>query len=268
VADDLLDDIAPFALQLADSAREIVLRSFRRSTSIEHKHDRTPVTVTDREIERMARERIAARFPGHGVCGEEFPDTPGDGVYTWVLDPIDGTKGFITGKPLFGSLIALVRGARPVLGVIDIPVLAERWLGMAGTAATLNGVACTTSSVTELSLATVYASSPDMFSGALRERFDRLTAQVRFRCFGADCYAYGLLASGYTDLVAEASMHPHDYMALVPVVESAGGVITDWSGEALNLESDGTVLAAANQTLHEAALAALTPNPSPRGREE
>jgi histidinol phosphatase-like enzyme (inositol monophosphatase family) len=226
--------------------------------SIENKRDLTPVTATDRAIEQMARERIAARFPGHGVRGEEFPDDPGNGEHTWVLDPIDGTKGFITGKPLFGTLIALVQESRPVLGVIDIPVMAERWLGAQGITATLNGVACTTSSVTGLSDATVYASSPDMFHGAHRERFDRLTSHARFRCFGADCYSYGLLASGYTELVAEASMHLHDYMAVVPVVESAGGVITDWSGEALSLDSDGTVLAAANQALHEAALAILS----------
>lgn len=258
VADDLLDDIVPFALQLADGAREIALRSFRQPASIEHKRDLTPVTATDRAIERMVRERIADRFPGHGVRGEEFPDEPGDGAHTWVLDPIDGTKGFITGKPLFGILIALVRESRPVLGVIDIPVMAERWLGVEGVTATYNGVDCATSRVTELADATVYASSPDMFHGAHRERFDRLCAQARFRCFGADCYSYGLLASGYTDVVAEASMHPYDYMAVIPVVESAGGVITDWSGEALTLESDGTVLAAANRALHEVALAILS----------
>ena len=235
VADDLLDDIVPFALQLADAAREIVLRNYRQPLSIEHKRDLTPVTETDKEIERLVRTRIAARFPGHGVRGEEFPDTPGDGVHTWVLDPIDGTKGFITGKPLFGTLIALVQESGPVLGVIDMPVLAERWLGVRGSTTTLNDAVCATSPVAALA--------------AQRERFDDLSSRTRFRCFGADCYAYGLLASGHTELVVEADMHPHDYMALVPVVENAGGVMSDWSGEALTLDSDGTVLAAANPAL-------------------
>ncbi|MDH3453162.1 MAG: histidinol-phosphatase [Gammaproteobacteria bacterium] len=257
VADKLLDDIVPFALQLADTAREIVLRNFRRRGSIEHKRDLTPVTATDREVEQHVRERIADRFPSHGVRGEEFPDTPGDGEHTWVLDPIDGTKGFITGKPLFGTLIALLRESRPVLGIVDIPVLAERWLGVQGRTATLNGNDCTTSAITALPEATIYASSPDMFSTEQRERFDALCAQTRFRCFGADCYAYGLLASGHTELVVEADMRAHDYMALVPVIENAGGVITDWYGEALQLDSNGTVLAAANQTLHQLALASL-----------
>jgi len=257
VADDLLDDIVPFALQLADAARELVLRNYRQPLSIEHKRDLTPVTETDKEIERVVRTRIAARFPGHGVRGEEFPDTPGDGVHTWVLDPIDGTKGFITGKPLFGTLIALVQESGPVLGVIDMPVLAERWLGVRGSKTTLNDAVCTTSPVTALADATIYASSPDMFSDVQRERFDDLSSRTRFRCFGADCYAYGLLASGHTELVVEADMHPHDYMALVPVVENAGGVMSDWSGEALTLDSNGTVLAAANPALHRVALASL-----------
>ena len=257
MADDLLDDIVPFALQLADAARAIVLRNYRQPLSIEHKRDLTPVTETDKEIERVVRTRIAARFPGHGVRGEEFPDTPGDGVHTWVLDPIDGTKGFITGKPLFGTLIALVQESGPVLGVIDMPVLAERWLGVRGSTTVLNGAVCATSPVTTLADATIYASSPDMFSDAQRERFDGLSSRTRFRCFGADCYAYGLLASGHTELVVEADMHPHDYMALVPVVENAGGVMSDWSGEALTLDSDGTVLAAANPALHRVALASL-----------
>ncbi len=253
---DLHDDILPFATELADAAGEVALRAFRKPLNVEHKRDSSPVTAIDREIEQLARERIAARFPGHGVRGEELPDTAGEGAYTWVLDPIDGTKGFVTGRPLFGTLIALLEHSRPVLGVIDIPVLAERWVGLSGTT-TLNAAVCATSAVTALAEATLYASSPDMFSSAHSPRFDRLSAQTRFRCFGADCYAYGLLASGHTELVAEADMQPYDYMALVPVVENAGGVITDWNGAALTMASDGTVLAAANPTLHRLALACL-----------
>lgn len=257
MAENLLDDIVPFALELADTARDIVLRSFRQRGSIEHKSDLTPVTATDREVEQRVREAIAARFPEHGVRGEEFADTPGDGEHTWVLDPIDGTKSFITGKPLFGTLIALLRQTRPVLGIIDVPVLAERWFGVQGRTATLNGNGCATSAITALAAATIYASSPDMFTTAQRKRFDALSAETRFRCFGADCYAYGLLASGHTELVVEADMKPHDYLALVPVIENAGGVITDWHGEPLRVDSDGTVLAAANHTLHQLALAHL-----------
>ena len=253
-----LDAFVPFASQLADMAREIVLRNFRQRGSIEHKHDLTPVTATDREVEQRVREAIAEQFPDHGVRGEEFPETPGAGEYAWVLDPIDGTKSFITGKPLFGTLIALLHRERPALGVMDIPVLAERWVGVRGRAATLNGDECATSSVTELKQATIYASSPDMFNDAERPRFDALSAQTRFRCYGADCYAYGLLASGHTELVVEADMKPHDYLALIPFVEGAGGIITDWCGAPLHESTNGTVLAAANRRMHELALAYLS----------
>ncbi len=246
-----------FAGELADTARAIVLRYFRRPVAVEHKADFSPVTEADRAAERALRERVAARFPAHGFVGEEFGATPARGALTWVVDPIDGTKSFVTGRPLFGTLVALLENGRAVLGVVDIPALDERWQGAAGIATTANGQPCRTSRVESLGDATLYATSPDMFDAALGPRFERLSRAVRFRCFGGDCYAYALLASGHTDLVAEADMQPYDYLALVPVIEGAGGVVSDWQGRALGMESDGTVLAAANPALHALALAQL-----------
>ena len=251
------ESLKQFAQTMADAASEIIAENYRGQFGVERKTDSTPVTEIDRRIESVLRDLVASSFPSHGVRGEEFPDRRGEGEYLWVLDPIDGTKAFVTGNPLFGTLIALLRDAVPILGVLDVPVLAERWIGGFGEPTTLNGVPCSTSTERTLARATLYASSPDMFLGDHWRRFQQLCAQVRFNRYGSDCYAYGLLASGFTELVVEADMHAYDYMALVPVVLSAGGVITDWQGKALGLESDGTVVAAANAELHGAALEAL-----------
>ena len=176
-----------------------------------------------------------------------------------MVDPIDGTKSFITGKPTFGSLIALLHERTPVLGVIEIPALKERWVGNADRGTTCNHTRCRTSDTITLADSTLYATTPDMFSDGERRYFDALSQATRFRIFGADCYAYGLLSAGHVELVAESNMAPHDFLALVPVVEGAGGMITDWQGNALDLLAGRQVLATANPTLHEQALARLDP---------
>jgi inositol-phosphate phosphatase/L-galactose 1-phosphate phosphatase/histidinol-phosphatase len=173
------------------------------------------------------------------------------------LDPIDGTKSFITGKPLFGILVAVARHGAPILGVIDQPVIHERWRGAAGKSTSFNGESIATRSCARLSDALLYATSPHIFEGADFEAFERLRGKVRHALYGGDCYAYGLLASGHTDLVVEASLKPYDYAALVPVVEGAGGTITDWDGKPLTLASDGRVVAAGDAALHAQALEVL-----------
>lgn len=250
-------ELASFFDDLADAARRIALRHFRSHVDFERKQDLTPVTIADRAIEQELRRLISARFPSHGILGEETGSTPGD-RYTWYLDPIDGTKSFISGMPLFGTLIALSdekRGA-VVAGMIDMPALAERWYGTSrGT--TFNDAPARVSRAVNLEDAQIYTSSPDIFSPEDWTRYDALSRKAMFRRFGGDCYQYGLLASGHCDLVVECSLKSFDFMALVPVIEGAGGVIRDWEGEPLTRQSDGRVVAAANESLLEQALAIL-----------
>lgn len=238
------------AMQLAEFARGRVRATFRTRVAVELKADGSPVTAVDREIETGMRRMIRARFPGHAIRGEEYGvEGDGDPGFTWVLDPIDGTKSFVTGFPLFGSLIALLRGDRPVLGVIEAPVLGERWIGVAGRDTRLNGQDVSTSACRSLERAVVYTTSADLFDAADRACYERVAARCALRRFGGDCYLYGLLASGHCDLVIESRLKPHDFMALIPVVEGAGGRISDWHGSPLGLRSDGRVIAAATDAL-------------------
>ena len=245
------------ATRLSDTARDVAARYFRKSFSVETKPDETPVTIADREIEAAQREVIEAAYADRGISGEEYGDAQMDADYVWVLDPIDGTKAFLNGIPIFTNLIGLAYRGNPFLGVIDQPTLAERWIGAAGHGATLNGTPVQTEPGPALSEITVHATTPEMFTGANAARFARLAAAAKYRRYGTDCYAYGLLASGHLHLVAEADMKVQDYMPVVEVVRQAGGVISDWAGQPLGFESDGTVLASASEALHEAALKAL-----------
>lgn len=251
-------EFVDLAVRLSDAARTIAAKYFRQSFDIETKPDESPVTTADREIEAAQRMMIGVEFPDHGVRGEEFEDRRTEAELVWVLDPIDGTKAFLGGIPVFTNLIALLHHGEPILGVIDQPVLDERWLAAAGRGTTFNGAPAQTSRMTSLAEAGLHATTPEMFrQGDRAARFERLAGRTRYRRYGTDCYAYGLLASGHVQLVAEAEMKIHDYMPVVEVVRGAGGVVTDWAGRPLGLESDGTVLAAANPTLHAAALAVL-----------
>jgi inositol-phosphate phosphatase / L-galactose 1-phosphate phosphatase / histidinol-phosphatase len=243
---------------LADTAGAVLRRYFRQKIAVDEKADTTPVTIADREAEAVMRRLIEERFPKHGIIGEEHDPIRADADYVWVLDPIDGTKSFISGIPLFGTLIALTHRGRSVLGVIDQPILRERWLGAEARATTLNGAPVRTRPCPSLSLATLYCTAPDaMFQGAEAEGFERLRGAVKLMRSGADCYAYAQLASGFIDLVVEAGLKPYDYCALVPVISGAGGVVTDWEGRSLALESKGSVIACGDPSLADAARARL-----------
>jgi myo-inositol-1(or 4)-monophosphatase len=239
--------------QLADVARRIVLEHFRAPIAVERKTDDTPVTVADRDIETQMRRMIRAAFPGHAVRGEEFA-AEGSGEFTWVLDPIDGTKSFISGYPLFGSLIALQQGERPVLGVIEASVVGERWVGADGRATLLNGKPARARDCRSLGEAILCTTTPETFEGPDRSHFEALSARTALRRFGGDCYLYGMLASGWCDLVVEATLKAHDFMAVIPVVTGAGGRISDWRGEPLSAASDGRVVAASTEALWRQAL--------------
>lgn len=246
-----------FAQTLADQVRPLSRQWFRHPLMVETKADESPVTRADREVEQALREAIARQYPDHGIFGEEYGASHAEAEWVWSLDPIDGTRAFISGNPLWGTLLGLLHRGCPVLGLIDIPMTSERWLGAAGSPARLNGEPCRTRQCTELDQAILYATSPDIFEGADLAAFDALARSVRMRRYGGDCYSYGLLASGHVDLVVEAGLQPYDYLALMPVIEGAGGVITDWSGQPLGLASQGRVIAAATPQLHREAMRML-----------
>jgi len=252
-----LDRFLALASELADAAGAEIRPHFRQRLAVEDKSDLTPVTVADRAAELAMRRLIENSFPDHGIVGEEFGRVRENAEFVWVLDPIDGTKSFISGVPLFGTLIALTRGGHPILGVIDQPISRERWIGAAGRPSTLNGAAIRCRACPGLGSATLFATTPEMFRGLDAAAFARVSAGTKLTRFGADCYAYGLLAAGFVDLVLEASLKPYDFCAMIPIVEGAGGVATDWRGARLGLASDGRVLVAGDHHAHEAALALL-----------
>lgn len=250
-------ELVTFAQQLADASAEVIRGYFRRRLTVDDKADASPVTIADRQAEQVMRALIQQHFPTHGIYGEEWGVTASDAEYVWVLDPIDGTKSFITGKATFGTLIALLHHGQPILGIINQPILQERWLGGVGVPTTLNGELVTVRSCEALQHALLYATSPEMFQGADRTAFERVKGAAKHPLYGADCYAYALLSSGWVDLVIEAALSPYDYCALVPVVENAGGILTDWAGQPLGLHSDGRVIAAGDQRVYEHARALL-----------
>jgi inositol-phosphate phosphatase / L-galactose 1-phosphate phosphatase / histidinol-phosphatase len=252
-----LDAFRTLALSLADAAGEVIRPYFRKPLAVDDKADRTPVTVADRAAEQAMRTLIEDRFPDHGVVGEEFGRAREEAEFVWTLDPIDGTKSFISGVPLFGTLIALTRAGRPILGVIDQPISRERWVGVAGNPTTLNGAVVHCRSCRDLAAATLFATTPDMFKGSEAAAFARVSSAVKLTRFGADCYAYGLLAAGFIDLVLEASLKPYDFCAMVPIVEGAGGIATDWHGADLDIASEGRILVAGDRRTHRATLALL-----------
>ena len=252
-----LDEFLSLAIDLADAAGEAIRPHFRQPLRVEDKPDLSPVTIADRAAEAAMRRLIAARFPSHGIIGEEFGRERESAEFVWVLDPIDGTKSFISGVPLFGTLIALAQHGRPILGIIDQPVSRERWIGARGHPATHNGTPIRCRPCPALAAATLFATTPDMFEGADAAAFARVKAAAKLVRYGADCYAYGLLAHGFVDLVIEASLKPYDFCALLPVVESAGGIASDWHGTPLSLASDGRVVMAGDRRAHAAALALL-----------
>ena len=250
------------AMRLADASGPVILDYFRTGFGVERKDDASPVTRADREAETVLRELLAAEMPEHGIFGEEHGSERLDAEYVWVLDPIDGTRAFINGIPLFGTLIALTRNGTPVLGLIDHPALGERWLGVAGAPARHwgrgdDGEPVQVRACGAIDQALLCATSPEMFARDELARFQRVQAAARDTRFGTDCYAYAMVASGQTDLVVEAGMKPYDYLAPAVVIAGAGGVITDWQGAALNLGSPGSVLAAGDARVHAAALALL-----------
>ena len=254
-------NLIALAEALADASGHVIRPYFRANVEAHQKHDESPVTRADREAEQAMRLLIAQAHPAHGIIGEEYGWERPDATWCWVLDPIDGTRAFITGRPIFGTLIGLLHQGQPVLGIIDQPITGERWLGVRDQPTRFRGPfgghagarRCQRLSDAELS-----ATSPEMLGNAL-PRFQNLAQAVRRTSWGGDCYSYGLLALGQIDVIAERDLKPWDWAALVPVVEGAGGKMTDWRGHRLTLQSAGDALAVGDPALLLHAIRALTP---------
>jgi histidinol phosphatase-like enzyme (inositol monophosphatase family) len=249
--------LVALANRLADAAGAVIRQHFRQPIDIEQKADASPVTAADRGAEAAIGRLLAEERPDDGMIGEEFGARNADAAHVWVIDPIDGTRAFVTGKPTFGTLIACLQGDVPILGVIDQPIIGDRWVGAAGRPTLHNGAEARTRACPAVADARLSATSPHIFEGAEFAAFERVRTAALDTVYGSDCYAYGLLASGFLDMVIEARLKLHDFAALIPVVEGAGGVITDWQGGRLGRGSAGRVAAAGDARVHADALRRL-----------
>lgn len=254
------------ALPIVEAAGEHALRYFRQPLDVENKLGSgfDPVTIADREVEALIRDRLLERWPDSPVEGEEAGLTPGESPWSWIVDPIDGTRAFISGMPAWGVLLGLRHQGQPVGGIVRQPFTGETFLGGAGRALYRRGgtedgagdgaeTVLATSGRRELADAILYATHPDIFTtDATRAGFARVTRSVRLTRYGGDCYAYCLLAMGFVDLVIESSLQPYDILPITPIITAAGGRVTDLDGE--TPLRGGTVVAAATPELHAAAL--------------
>ncbi len=244
-----------FANFLADEAAKISRKYFRQPLLIDSKENKTPVTVADREIELRLRELIKQHYPEHGIIGEEFANSGESAEFCWVLDPIDGTVAFSTGKPTFTTLVALLQNGLPILSVIDQAISHERFSALVGIPAQLNQQFLQTSKVNKLVDVRLNATTPYMFTtNDEKSKFELLRKQVRLTSFGGDAYAFGLLAAGHIDIIMEADLQYYDVAALIPIITASGGVISDWQGNPLSREFNGQCLACANLELQQQAL--------------
>lgn len=258
-----IDELSTFVLRLADAAAEVTLPHFRSGLAVDNKHGEyafDPVTAADRDAEQAIRAMISKHYPTHGIYGEEHGRVTGTSPLYWVIDPIDGTRSFISGVPLWGTLIALNDGSKPVIGIMDQPYIGERFVGRPG-GSELSGprgtVPLKTSACTKLEDALLGNTDPGMFKkDGERAAFREISAKVKLRRFGGDCYFYALLAAGTLDLVVESALQPYDIQALIPIIENAGGLVTSWTGE--DPQMGGHVVAAATPELHAAALEILS----------
>lgn len=260
VTEDEIAEYAAFAERLADAAAAVTLRYFRTPVDVTNKAAGTafdPVTAADRDAEAAIRALITETYPEHGIFGEEHGQSSAahKGGLTWVIDPIDGTRAFISGLPLWGTLIALNDGTRPVVGLVDHPATGERFVGRPGRA-TGNRQPIRTRACGSLAQAILSTTDPDLFrAGDERAAYDRVAATVRLTRYGYDCYAYAMVAAGHLDLVIESGLQPYDVQAIIPVIEAAGGVMTSWSGGPA--DQGGQVIAAGDARVHAAALKLL-----------
>lgn len=254
-----LAEIMEFARNLAQISADVIRPYFRSDMQVDLKHDLSPVTIADRRAEETMRAAIAERYPDHGVLGEEFGHDRPDAPYQWVLDPIDGTKAFIAGSYLFGTLIALVAHGRPVIGVINHPIMNDYLVGT-GSQAWLNDRPVRVSKTTKLEdaimLNTLHWNVANHHDGSA---FETLTRQVKRYNNWGDCHGYYLVATGGAEIMTDPVLNAWDLMALIPIIEGAGGRITDWQG---NDPIGGNGAVATNGLIHEEVIRRLNPTPA------
>ncbi|PID66247.1 MAG: histidinol phosphate phosphatase [Gammaproteobacteria bacterium] len=246
-----------FAHTLADAAKTVTLPYFQQDKSVEIKPDNSPVTVADKRCEQTLRAAIQKHYPNHAILGEEYGAQTANGPFQWVIDPIDGTRSFIANNPRFGTLIALLYEGKPVVNLIDMPALNQRFTATINTPCLANGKVVQSSEMKRLANASLAWTDDAYFLPEELHLANGVKDKVKHTIKGGDCYLFTRLASGEIDLVIEAGLKPWDYMALILIVEKAGGVMTDWQNNPLTIqsfqESRGRVLAAANPTLHQQA---------------
>lgn len=251
---DIAKDLLAFSERLADISRAMLLEAARDMPLVALKEDDSFVTTTDRAVEARLREEIRARWPDHGILGEEYGSEGLDAEHVWVLDPIDGTAAWIAGIPVYGTLISVARAGRALTGVIDLPMTGERLTGISDRGAWHGGAPIRVRQGTALADAYMTSSNPRFVPEADRGRFARLDGQVRFTQYGASCYGYACLARGRTDLAVDAGFDTYDLFAPTAIIEGAGGLVTDWDGRPLTLDWHGRVIAAGDAGLHRQAL--------------
>jgi histidinol phosphatase-like enzyme (inositol monophosphatase family) len=249
---------AGFFNQLADAASDIALKYFRQLIPVDDKEDKSPVTQADREIEAALRRLINKAFPDHGIIGEEYGKEKDDAEFVWVIDPIDGTKSFITGRPLFGAMIGLMHNGKPVVGLIDQAYTKERWFGITDRYASHNGTLIKVATPRSLDNARLYTGSIAMFEGDNFENYLKLCRAAKLTQYACDCYAYGLLAMGWADIVVEQNLKIYDAAAVVPILSGAGGFVSDWNMRPIDLSFDGHLVAASSQRLAEQAVVIMS----------
>ena len=253
----ILDEFIEFADDLAETVRPFIIEAFEKGYDYEIKSDGSPVTEIDRAVEKIMRRKIKALYPSFGILGEEFGNENMDAEYIWVLDPIDGTKAFATGLPNFGSLIALCHNRIPVVGIIELPLEKRRLVGAKGRPTLSNGKQIRTRNCSSLKNAVVCACGPDSW-GVEEPKLADLREQSNWRVYDGGCAAYASLARGYIDVCVDATLDAFDFSALVPVIEGAGGSITDWQGEPLTLSSGKRVVASGIAQCHQDVLTILS----------
>lgn len=237
------------ARRIAAAASPVAMGLFRRPLEVTAKSDDSPVTIADRRTETAIRDELERAFPGEAILGEEFGRS-GDADALWIVDPIDGTRSFISGLPLFGMLLGYVSDGAPQLGVINMPALGEVYSGAPGLGATRNGAPIAVSACRNLSAARLFLNEADKMAVDVPDIFARLVRAGALRRMGADCYPHALVASGDADAVVDFGLQPYDFLPVAAVVQAAGGLMTDWQGRALTLTSDGRTLTAATPELH------------------
>ncbi len=256
-ADREAESFFKLAHELADAAAEITLKYFRSDLSVEDKQDDSPVTRADRETEAALRDLISKAFPSHGIIGEEYGPEQTDADFVWVLDPIDGTVSFINGVPLFTTIVGVLHENTPLLGVLDQPILKDRWAGGAGFATRYNGETATVRRCPSLNDASVYITAPDFFEPEELTAVNALAEAAKLRRYGGtDCYHYGMVASGWTDVACE-KLSVYEFGAMAPIIESAGGIMTDWQGNVLTGTEGRQVIASGDAGVHAQAIRVL-----------